>query len=88
MIEYKRSLFSYLVIIGVIVVFYNNCNLFELPMSIFVLALHLTYICILISINPYKKSLKIHTVGLFINNLVYLVFLIVINLINLVKNLD
>ncbi len=56
--------------------------------SVIVCGLHLLFIVALIKINPYKQSLKVHTVTLFINNGMIMVFLIVINLINYVKDLD
>lgn len=39
-------------------------------------------------IDPYRQSLSIHKVGLIISNVLFFVYLAVINLINYVKNLD
>jgi len=50
--------------------------------SAIVLGIQLVHLIVVIIINPYKQSLKIHTVGMILNNLFYLVFLVVINFIN------
>lgn len=44
--------------------------------------IHLGYIVILSKINPYKMSLRVHSVGLFINQIIYLIFLAFVNMIN------
>ncbi len=55
----------------------------ETKMSIYVLILHLIYTIIVnLWIKPYQNSLKIHRISLFMQHLIYLFFLILINLIN------
>lgn len=56
--------------------------------SAIVLAVQILHLITIIIIMPYKQSLKIHTIGLFISNLIYLGFLIIINVINYVDNMD
>jgi len=68
--------------------FFNDMTLYHLPISILILVLQVIYTLILVLIHPYRQSLRIHTVTLFINQGVYIVFLIAINLINLVNSLD
>lgn len=50
--------------------------------SVIVLLIHLIHMIVIFSINPYKMSLKVHTIGMLINNAIYLVFLVLINFIN------
>jgi len=42
----------------------------------------------LVIIHPYKQSLKIHSVGLYLNLFLCLLFFIIINAINLVAELN
>jgi hypothetical protein len=51
-------------------------------MSVLCFAVQVIYMIIMLRIQPYKGSLKIHTVSLFLNQLISLVFLALINLIN------
>jgi hypothetical protein len=52
-------------------------------MSIIVIFIQLVYILLInLKINPYKNSLKVHQIGLLLQQLIYFVFLIQINLIN------
>jgi hypothetical protein len=57
-------------------------------MSVLVLIIQILYTLTLIVIHPYKQSLRVHTITLLIYQVVYIVFLIGINLINLVNDLD
>lgn len=50
--------------------------------SVVVLLIHTFHIVYLYLIDPYKQSLKVHTVGMMFNNFVYFLFLIIINVIN------
>jgi hypothetical protein len=50
--------------------------------SVVVLFIHIAHIIYLFVIDPYKQSLKVHTVGIMFNNFLYLIFLITINFIN------
>jgi hypothetical protein len=54
-------------------------------MSAVVTFIHIIYFLLInFKINPYKDSLKIHKIGLILQHLIYLLFLILINLINYV----
>jgi hypothetical protein len=85
---YKRLFFVYLCTIGILMMFLNEVVLLKLPMSVFVLALQVFYTVTLIAIDPYKQSLRVHTVTLTINQCVFIVFLVFINLINFNKDMD
>jgi hypothetical protein len=85
---YKRLLLVYLLVIGTMVLFFNNVSIFAIPLSVIILILQIAYTIALIIIHPYKQSLRVHTVTLLINQIVYLVFLFFINLINFVKEMD
>lgn len=85
---YKLGLFIYLMVIGVLITFFNTVNMNDVPFSLLILFLQGFYTVFLIYVNPYKQTLKIHSVTLLINQIVYIVFLIVINLINFLKNLS
>lgn len=85
---YKQLFFVYLCTIGALIMFFNDIVLLKLPMSVFVLALQVIYTVILIAIDPYKQSLRVHTVTLMINQCFLIVFLVFINLINLNKDMD
>jgi hypothetical protein len=87
-ILYKNVLFLYLFLIGLIVCFFNCKQVGPVYFSVIVMILHILFMLALIKIKPYKQSLKVHTVTIFINNGVVLVFLIVINLLNYVQDLD
>ena len=81
---YKNLLFIYLFIVGFLI-FFCNCKMIgPVYFSATVLALHTIFMLALIRIQPYKQSLKVHTVTLIFNNLMVLVFLAVINLLNYV----
>jgi hypothetical protein len=73
---------------GSLIFFFNDFALNQIPMSLICLAIHIIYMLVLIKINPYKLSLKIHTFSLFANQSLYLVFLLFINLINLTESID
>lgn len=85
---YKKLLFLYMCVIGSIVMFWNDVTFFKVPISTLVMGLHSIYSVSLLFIQPYKQSLRIHAVALYLNQLVYFVFLAVINLINLVDHID
>ena len=73
---------------GCLIIFFNNVTVFKTPISLFVLAVQTAYTIALIAIHPYRQSLRVHTVTLLINQTVYIVFLVAINLINLVDSID
>ena len=50
--------------------------------SVIVLLIQAIHMIVIFCIKPYKMSLKVHTIGMFLNNAIYLVFLIIINFIN------
>jgi len=50
--------------------------------STIVLIIQIIHIINIFLINPYKQCLKVHTIGMMLNNAIYLVFLIIINFIN------
>lgn len=82
-INYKRAFFIYLLVVGFLILFANDFRIIKIvPMSVIVLLIHLIYVCMLAYINPYKLSLRIHTVGLFTCQGVYGMFLVFINIIN------
>lgn len=85
--NYKRTLFIYLLIIGMMILFFNKTQLFGFPFSVFVLIFQILYTIIILVINPYRQSLRIHTVTLVFNQVIYIAFLILVNLVNLFNNL-
>ncbi len=87
-VHYRMALFLYLLVIGLIVCFFNCKKMGPIYFSVIALAVEIAFMLALIKIKPYRQSLKVHTVTLFFNNGVVLVFLIVINLLNYVKDLD
>lgn len=86
-INYKRTLFIYLLIIGMMILFFNKTQLLGFPFSVFVLIFQILYTIIILVINPYQQSLRIHTVTLVFNQVIYIAFLILVNLVNLFNNL-
>jgi hypothetical protein len=56
-------------------------------MSIIVLAIHFIFTVTIMIIKPYKQSLRIHAVGLYLSLILYLVFLSVICLINMTDSI-
>lgn len=85
---YKKSLFIYLIVMGLLVFFYNGVKFRTIPMSVICLTVHTFYVIFSINIQPYKQALRIHSVALYFNQFLYFVFLVVINLINLVDVID
>lgn len=82
-LKYKRAFFVYLLIVGFLILFLSDVLIMKMvPMSVIVLLVHFIYIGVLAYINPYKMTLRIHTVGLFTCQGVYGMFLIFINIIN------
>ncbi len=70
-------------ILGIIIFFFNEKSINGIHMSIIVIFIQLVYILLInLKINPYKNSLKVHQIGLLLQQLIYFVFLIQINLIN------
>ncbi len=85
---YKKFLFIYLLVIGALIFFWNNVKIVYVPISALVLAFHSIYAISLLFIKPYKQSLRIHSFTLYINQLLYFCFLVVINLINFLDTLE
>lgn len=79
---YKRIVFVYLIVIGCVVFFLNDIQM-AVPASAIALIIHLLYMLVVFKINPYKLSLRIHTVSLWLCQFLYLMFLVFINIINL-----
>lgn len=83
---YKRLLIVYLSIMGTLIFFFNNLRIINFPLaSVLVLVVSLGFIIILLKIKPYKQSLRIHQISIIIHHLLYAVFLVVINLINILN---
>lgn len=81
---YKRLLFIYLFCMGLMIFLFNDKKVFGMPISMLCLVIHVIYIIALIKIKPYNNSLKIHSVALYLNQIIYLVFLALLNFINLI----
>jgi hypothetical protein len=86
--RYKSVLFGYLFMTGLIIFFLNSLNMFGLYCSVILVLIQFVYMLVLLKINPYKQSLTIHKVSLIYGNVLFFLYLIVINLINYVKELD
>jgi hypothetical protein len=88
-LNYKRAFFIYLNVMAFLIMFTNDLKIMKIvPMSVFALLIHGVYIGVLVYINPYKMSLRIHTVGLFTCQAVYGLFLVFINLVNFLDEMD
>ena len=85
---YKRSLFLYLMLMGSFITFFNDNKLMGLPPSTYALFFQVFYLTYLIRTNPYRQCLRIHALVLYINHSLYLIFLVVINLVNFILNID
>jgi uncharacterized membrane protein len=55
--------------------------------SAVVLGLQMAHMVCLYLIDPYKQSLRVHTVGIIFNNVIYFIFLVIINVINYAEDL-
>lgn len=85
---YKQLLYIYLFVMGGLIFFFNDIKLSVIPISVIVLFFHTIYALSLLFIQPYKQSLRIHAFTLYMNQVLYGVFLIVVNLINMLDSLD
>ncbi len=85
---YKSCLVLYLCVFGFLILFFNEVVVYKIPMSMFVFVLQILYTIALVVVHPYRQSLRVHTVTLLINQVVYAVFLAFINLINMVDEID
>jgi len=66
----------------------NNLILFKvIYCSCIVLVIQIIHMLVIFVINPYKKSLKVHIIGMMLNNGIYLMFIIFINVINYVDDI-
>lgn len=87
-LNYKQIFFLYLFFMGFLIMFTNELRIIKIvPMSAIVLLIHIIYVGMLIRVNPYKMSLRIHSVSLFACQGLYTMFLIFINLINFVPSI-
>jgi hypothetical protein len=86
--QYKRLLLVYIFIIGFLIFFFNEINIFRVIASIIVLFIQAFYMIGIIMIDPYRQSLIIHKVGLLLSNGLLFLYLVVINLINYINDLD
>ena len=68
--------------------FHNRFFLGYIYTSAIALFIHVVFIIILLFIHPYRQSLRVHSFTLIFNQLIYLGFLIVINLINYLEKLN
>ena len=83
--RYHQLNFVYLIVIGFLIFMFNEIRIFSvIPISLFVLIVHIAYMVLIKAIDPYKQSLNVHKYGLFLCQFTYLLFLIVINFINFV----
>lgn len=89
-VNYKAFTMGYLFVVGVII----GCqklliNIQSVNMALLVFVIHFVYLLIVhLAIKPYRRSLKIHRYTLLINHIIYLVFLVYINLINFLDQLS
>lgn len=83
--RYHQLNFIYLIVVGFMIFLFNEILIFSvIPISLFVLLIHISYMILIHRINPYQQSLNVHKYGLILCQFTYLVFLIVINFINFV----
>ena len=85
---YKKVLFLYLISMGSTIMFFNDITVFGLPFSLITLLIQVAYMIIVLVINPYRQSLRVHSISIIFYQVVYLIFLCVINMINFVSNLS
>lgn len=81
-LEYKQLTFIYLLIMGYLIIFLNSTPIFTIPCSAYVLVIHILYTGTILVRKPYQMSLTMHSIGLILNQIVYLIFLAFVNLIN------
>ena len=88
-LNYKRWYFVYLNVMGWMILGFNEMNIKNIvPISLFVLFVHILYMFVLCKLDPYQMSLKVHTIGLWLCQIVYLIFLLFINFINFTENIS
>jgi hypothetical protein len=85
---YKRVTFIYIFVMGSLILFWHSLHFPYFYCSAAVLLVHLVYMAILIKIRPYQMSLHVHSVGLFINQIILLIVLVFVNLLNYVGDLN
>jgi hypothetical protein len=72
-----------------IICFFNSLTILNIPISILVLLIQLIYLILInYKINPYKNSLKIHKRTLLVNQLIYFMFLVLLNIINFFPSIN
>ena len=62
--------------------FSNDMNSDGIYCSAVVLALQTIHMVCLYLIDPYKQSLRVHSIGIIFNNVLYFALLVIINVIN------
>jgi hypothetical protein len=67
---------------GFFIFFMNDMESDGIYCSAISLTVHLIHILYVYRTDPYKQSLKIHTIGMIFNNIIYLIYIIIINVIN------
>jgi hypothetical protein len=67
--------------------FSNDMNSDGIYCSAVVLVIQIVHMACLYLIDPYKQSLRVHNVGIIFNNVIYFIFLVIINLINYAEDL-
>ena len=73
---------------GVLIFFFNDKKIYKIPISVICLIIHVIYMIILAKIKPYQQSLRIHSIALGLNQIVYFVFLVLLNLINFIDQIN
>lgn len=81
-------LFGYLLIMGMLIFFMNDKQIHGIYMSALCLVIQLVYTFIILKIQPYKQSLKVHAIALYLNQILYTIFLVFINLINFIGSIS
>jgi len=56
--------------------------------SVIVMIVQLAHLIIIYFINPYQQSLKVHTFGMMFSNAILLIWLVAINLINYLDEIN
>jgi hypothetical protein len=67
---------------GFLLLFMEEIYYMKVYSSVIVILIQIIHMIVIFCINPYKMSLKVHTIGMLLNNFIYLAFLVIINFIN------
>jgi hypothetical protein len=63
---------------------FNDIEVNNIPISAFCFVIQVIYMIVLLKIQPYKVAFRIHTVSLYLNQIMYFIFLAVINYLNFI----